>query len=231
MTLPDEIRSLRDRALNELNTAHDYYVNTQAAWIIVQKYIGQGNTFTIKNRITSTITGQDNLATMARGYVTEQLAEATFQQFVAIFENFFFDLLRLWLVAHPRNLIGKKVDFKAILEAPDIDSITRMVVDKELNEVLYERPAGWFAYLEDKVKLGCPSVDEIERIAEAKASRDALVHNRGVAGKTYESKAGKLARYAEGQTIDIPEAYHRGVWELIRKVVSEVSDAAIAKAT
>ena len=67
------------------------------------------------------------------------------------------------------------------------------------------------------------------KIAEAKASRDVLVHNRGVASKTYESKAGKLARYKDGQRIDIPEYYHRQTWELLRKVVMDISNAAIAK--
>lgn len=56
--------------------------------------------------------------------MAEQLAEATFQQFIAIFENYFFDLLRLWLMAYPQSLVGKKVDFKAILDAPDKDAIT-----------------------------------------------------------------------------------------------------------
>ena len=51
--------------------------------------------------------------------MSEQLAEATFQQFISTFENFFFDLLRLWLMAYPRNLIGKKVDFKDVLDEPD----------------------------------------------------------------------------------------------------------------
>jgi hypothetical protein len=126
-------------------------------------------------------------------------------------------------------LIGKKVDFKVVLDAPDKDAITSYVVGRELNEILYERPLGWFAYLEDKAKLGCPTADEIDRIAEAKASRDVLVHSRGVASKTYESKAGKLARYKDGQRIDIPEHYHRATWELIRKVVSDISNAAIGK--
>jgi hypothetical protein len=121
------------------------------------------------------------------------------------------------------------VDFKAILEAPDKDAIILLAVNKELNEVLYERPASWFAYLEDKVKLGCPTADEIDRIAEAKASRDALVHNRGIAGKTYESKAGRFARYKDGERIDISEPYHRQIWELIRKVVADISNTAIAK--
>ncbi len=94
----------------------------------------------------------------------------------------------------PKSLMGRKVDFRTVLEAPDKDAITSFVVGKELNEILYERPAGWFAYLEDKAKLGCPSREEIDRLAEAKASRDALVRNRGVASSVYVSKAGGLAR-------------------------------------
>lgn len=96
--------------------------------------------------------------------------------------------------------------------------------------MLYERPKSWFDYLEDKVKLGCPTPDEIDRIAEAKASRDVLVHNCGIASKTYLSKAGTLARYKEGQRIDVPEHYHRETWKLIRKVTMDLSNAAIGKA-
>ena len=48
------------------------------------------------------------------------------------------------------------VDFKTILELPDKDAITGLGVRKELNEVLYDPPKAWFAYLEDKAKLGCP---------------------------------------------------------------------------
>jgi hypothetical protein len=121
------------------------------------------------------------------------------------------------------------VDFRTILDAPDKDSITLLVVNKELNEVLYERPAAWFAYLEDKAKLGCPTPDEIDRLAEAKASRDILVHNRGAVSKVYEAKAGTLARFKDGDKLDIPEAYHRQTWELIRKLVADISDAAAAK--
>jgi phosphate transport system substrate-binding protein len=75
------------------------------------------------------------------------------------------------------------------------------------------------------VKLGCPTEDEIDRISEAKASRDVLVHNRGIASKMYISKSGKLARFSEGQRIDVPEHYHRATWELIRKLVTDISNA------
>lgn len=229
MALAANIQALRDRVLTDLNTAHDYYTDTKIAWDIVRQVIAAGHTFSIRNMTTGTVTTQADLAGKARGYVAEQLAAATFQQFISIFENFFLDLLRLWLMAYPQSLSLKKVDFQMVLDAPDKDAITLLVVNKELNEILYDRPTGWFKYLEDKAKLDCPTPDEIDRIAEAKASRDVLVHNRGVAGKTYESKGGKLARYKDGQRIDIPEQYHRDTWELIRKVITDISNAAIAK--
>jgi len=230
MALADEIKSLRDRVLSELNAAHDYYTDTRIAWDIVRRAIADGRTFSIRNMTTGTVTTQVELAGKSRGYVAEQLAEATFQQFISIFENYFFELVRLWLTAYPKSLSGKKVDFEDVLDAPDKDAITAHVVSKELNEILYKRPSGWFDYLEDKAKLGCPTSNEIARVAEAKASRDVLVHNRGVASKTYESKAGNLARCKDGQRIDIPEHYHRETWQLLRKVVTDISNAAIAKA-
>lgn len=230
MALADDIRALRDRALADLNAAHDYYTDTKVAWDLVRRAVAHGETFSIRNVTTGSVTTQADLAGRSRGYVAEQLTGATFQQFVSIFENYFFDLVRLWLTAFPKNLSGRKVDFEDVLDAPDKDAITAQVVSRELNEILYKRPTSWFDYLEDKAKLGRPAPDEIARIAEAKATRDVLVHNRGIASKTYESKAGTLARYVAGQRIDIPEHYHRQTWELLRKVVTDISNAAIAKA-
>jgi hypothetical protein len=229
MAVASDIQALRDRVLADLAAAHDYYADTKIGWDIVRRFIAADNTFAIQNKTTGTVTTQADLAGKSRGYVAEQLTEATFQQFISIFENFFFDILRLWLVAYPQSLGGKKLDFQAVLDSPDKDAITLLVVTKEVNDILYDRPAGWFKYLDDKARLGCPTPDEIDKIAEAKASRDVLAHNRGVASKTYESKAGKFARYKDGQRIDIPEDYHRQTWELLRKVVTDISNAAIAK--
>lgn len=231
MALSDEIRALRYRVLADLNSAHDYYHDTKLAWRIVRKAIAAGNNFTIRNLTTGTVTTQARLKIKARGYVVEQLTDATFQQFVGIFENFCVEFLRLWLTAYPQSLGKKMVEFRSILELPDKDAVTQLVVRKEINEILYARPGEWFSYLEEKAKLGCPSAGEVERIAETKASRDVLVHNRRLVNTTYESKAGRLARFKVGDEIDIPEHYHRETWGLIRKVVSDVSDAAIAKVT
>ncbi|HEX4792371.1 MAG TPA: hypothetical protein VH370_01180 [Humisphaera sp.] len=229
MALAADIQALRDRAIADLHSAHDYYTDTKIAWDIVRRFAVAGDTFSVQNDTTGTVTTQADLAGKSRGYVAEQLAEATFQQFISIFENFFFDILRLWLMSYPHSLGGKQLIFKDILDAPDKDAMTLLVVNKELIGLSYERPVDWFRYLNDKAKLACPTPTEIDQIAEAKASRDVLVHNRGVASKTYGAKTGNLARYKDGQRIDIPEQYHRQTWELLRKVVTDISNAAIAK--
>ncbi len=230
MTLTDDLRRLRDRSLADLNAAHDYYTDTTIAWTIVDSAIASGQRVVIHNLTTGTVTTEADLARKARGYVAGQLAEATFQQFVSIFETYLIDLIRLWLTAHPESLGGRKVDFKTVLEAADKDAITAAVVGRELNELAYEKPAGWFAYLDQRAALGCPSADQVERIAEAKATRDVLVHNRGMANRTYLVKAGPRARCAEGDRIEVSERYHRQAWELFRNVVADTSAAAVAKA-
>lgn len=102
--------------------------------------------------------------------------------------------------------------------------------DKEADRVLRLGPADWFVSLDKLVKLGCPTLSEVNQFIEARASRDVLVHNGGVVGKVYTAKAGLLARFSLGQRIQIGETYHRATWELLRKVVADISNAAATKA-
>ncbi len=104
-----------------------------------------------------------------------------------------------------------------------------MVIGRELNELAYKKPTEWFTYLEQIAKLGCPTSAEIEQIAEAKASRDLLVHNQGGVNQVYLDKAGRLARFQLNQRIDIPDHYHRATWELLCEVVADIADSAAAK--
>jgi hypothetical protein len=67
-------------------------------------------------------------------------------------------------------------------------------------------------------------------MAEIKASRDILVHNNGVVNATYVGKAGRLARYQDGEKLEIPKQYHRESWEIIKKLVQDISAAAVTKA-
>jgi hypothetical protein len=161
------------------------------------------------------------------------LAESVFQHFVSLFEDFVFELLRLWLTAFPAGIPNKDkkpIDLALVIDAADKDAILGFVIDRELNALRYERPTAWFKYLNDRVKLGCPNDEQIERLAEIKASRDLLIHNRGIVNETYIQKADARVRYKLGQRLEIPEPYLRETWLMMGAMVGEMSEAATGKA-
>lgn len=229
MPLADEIAKHRDVILADLDAVHDYYANTKAAWRIVQRYIERGGKVRIHNMPTGHITTEKELPGKAQFYITEYLVASTFQQFASLFEDFVFGVMRQWLLAYPQSLARKQLPFSVILEAADLKAVKLEAVNRELNELNYKKVREWFAYLEGMAKLKCPTDDEIDRLTEIKATRDVYVHNRGVASSIYEEKSGAKKRCKAGERLEIPEHYHRESWELIRKVVTDLSAAAIAK--
>ncbi len=230
MGLSADIRELADQTILALDVAHDYYTLTKRAWGLIRQVATEGRNFTFVSLQTGTRVDQRTILERSRRYVAENLASATFQSFVSIFEDFFFDLLRLWLVAYPESLSKKQLEFGIVVTAPDLATVILAVVDRELNEVKYGRVGDWFAYLERLAKLGVPTAQEIDRIAEIKATRDILVHNKGVVNSTYLSKAGKHARFEVGQKLEIAPTYHLSSWGSIKKLVADISTAMIEKA-
>ena len=230
MGLAADIDNLRDTIIKDLTEVHDYYTNTKQAWRVVQRLITRGTHIRFENRATGTITDETRLPAISHHYVTRYLVSATFQEFVSLFEDFLFGLMRSWLLAFPQRLSDKQVSGSVVFAAADLDSVKVALVEAKLNEIRYQKVRDWFAELEKMVKVGCPTVDQIDRLAEIKASRDVLVHNRGVANRIYEEKAGKQKRFVAGQKLEIPEAYHRESWQLIWTVVQDLSAAAVSKA-
>jgi hypothetical protein len=229
MSLADDIEALANRTLSSLDAGHDYYTYTKRVWRVFQDVVESGRKFGFRNPTTGTQVDEQALLTRAAHYTTEYLASSTFQHFVSLFEDFLFELMRYWLAAYPASLSKKQVEMESVLNCADKTAIILTVVDRELNELKYGRLADWFVYLERLAKLNCPTSDEIQRLAEIKASRDILVHNNGFANATYVAKAGNYARKREGEKLEIPEQYHLASWEAIRKAVTDASAAAVAK--
>jgi hypothetical protein len=229
MAMADEIRDLATRSLTALNAGHDYYAHTKTVWRLMQQAVKAGRTFVVRNMATGTVVNEEALLGLAQQYITEYQASFSFQHFVSLLEDWLFDLLRLWLLGYPNSLAKRAIEFSVVLDAADKAAITLAVVDKELNELKYRKVAEWFAYLEKLVRLGVPNADQIEHLAEIKASRDILAHNQGVANKVYVAKAGVRARYPLGAQLEIPEHYLRESWETIRQVIRDVSAAAEMK--
>lgn len=112
MALAEKIAVLRERALAELVEAHDYYSHTKLAWETLIGVVAAGRTLSVRNLATGTLSTESDLVDKSRGYIAKQLAEATFQQFLSLFENFLFDLLRLWLLEYPRSLIKRQIQLR-----------------------------------------------------------------------------------------------------------------------
>jgi hypothetical protein len=229
MALLDNVQQLRDETLSALNASHNYYVHTQIAWRLFQQMVRQGHRFTIRNQATGDTVDEAELSQLAQPYVTSYLASATFQHFVSLFEQFVFRLARLWLIEYPGSLSGKELKLRLVLESSNKDEIVAAVVEREVHGLAYQRVVDWFSYLEKLANFGCPNQDEIERLAEIKASRDVLVHNNGVANSVYVEKSMGRARFGEGERLELPEHYHRDSWQLIKDVVTAISEAAINK--
>jgi hypothetical protein len=231
MALRDEIEALRDRTLSALNNAHDYFTYPKRAWRILHAAVHrEGRKFTLRNLSTKSTVDEKDLVARARGYVANELASATLQQFVSIFESFLLDVLRLWLLAHPASLSSRQLTGKDILSLPDKAAIVDAIVEKELKDVFYDRPANWFEYLNSLSRTFAPAPADAEQFAEVKATRDVLVHGQGVANAYYVDKAGKAARARLGQPLDVPDAYHQASWELICRIVRHTGDGMAAKA-
>ena len=158
------------------------------------------------------------------------LISASFQQQIALFEYFVFDAVRLVLCDEPKRLpANKKVDLAVITSATTREQIIQDLVERELNELRYKGVGDWFAYLEQYVNGVAPSAEVTSQIAEAKATRDLLVHNRGVINEVYLRKAGQLARGKIGEVVPMPPEYRAQNWRLLVQVVATVSTLLIDK--
>jgi hypothetical protein len=115
------------------------------------------------------------------------------------------------------------------ISAQPVSHVTLNVAGSAI-QLRYKGVVDWFAYLESLTKLGCPTNEEVEKLAEIKASRDILVHSNGVANATYVRKAGSRARCRDGERLEVPEDYHRDSWQTIKRVIRDISDAATRKA-
>jgi len=97
---------------------------------------------------------------------------------------------------------ANQLKFRTVLDLPDRDAIVATVVQKEVHELAYQRVSDSFGYLDKLAKLGFPTRDEIERLAEVKSSRDVLVHNNGIAKSIYADKSmdGTICRRRQAGT-------------------------------
>ena len=95
MALANDIRDVAARCHATLDTSHDYFVHTKGIWEFFEKAVDAGQLVIVTNDAASSVVDQHGLVTRSHAYMANYLTTATFQHFVAVFEDFLFDLLRL----------------------------------------------------------------------------------------------------------------------------------------
>ncbi len=229
MPLAEDIRDLADLIQGDLRAARDFYEHSKDSWRVVQKFAHAGADVEIQNLQTGAILSASDLDNLAPTYVRVHLARSVFKDSASLLEDWILGLIRLWLLAYPKGIPNKEkkpVPLADILEAADKDAILRDVVSREVLMLAYKRPADWFEYLHDRVDLGCPTADQIKDLAEIKATRDVLIHNRGIVNRAYLDKTGHRARFSDGERLDVPEPYLLASWRLIDDMVRDMAAAA-----
>lgn len=96
------------------------------------------------------------------------------------------------------------------------------IIDRELNELKYKNVSDWFAYSQKLVSSCVTPIDGVWLIAEAKATRDLIVHNGGVVNEIYKRKAGTFARSNIGKSINITGDYIFRCWQLFSRVLISI---------
>jgi len=229
MPVQDDLRRIADRAHWELDSVHDFFEHSKIVWQSFQTFVDQGHKVTGENLATGTRIDQDGLIRLAPQYTRDYLTTFTFRQFVSAFEVFLFNFLHRLLLHNPWQFARSQLEFEVVLKAGDRDEVISGIIAKQLNELKYDTLREWFVAAERAVHLGCPTADEIDTLTEVKATRDVLEHNAGVVNEIYLRKAARKARYAVGDLIEIDDTYHLESWRLIKKVVTDVTNAAVAK--
>jgi hypothetical protein len=222
------LQSLQKRTVLELDRLYDFTTDTVVTYEMFKKYVAQEREVVFMFPARDRYTDQDELASVLDEYATNYLDLLAFRHSVSLFEAFLFDLLRLLVRSHPERLSGKKrVDVSEILSFNSLESLVVHLIDRELNEVRYKRVSEWFDYLQNSIGIECPTQDEIDQIAEIKASRDILEHNSGIVNEIYAEKAGELARFDVGEQLGVPPNYFTNSWCLMRKLVNDIADAVV----
>ena len=247
MSLHDEIRSPSAQVIDRLDASREFYVHTRQAWRLVQQLARKGRPVGIVDLTTKRALPAEDLERRAQRYATVRLAESVFRDLSGLMEDWFIGLISAWLTEYPEDLDldfdpatgrrrGRKeeevqIPLSRLLYLGDRAAVLGGLIEKITRDLTYERPDKWFRYIDRRVSLGCPDAAQRDKLAEMKAARDCLEHNRGVVNRDYINKAGRAARYAEGDRVQIDEPYLLECFELLRGVIEAMTVAAVRTAS
>jgi hypothetical protein len=158
----------------------------------------------------------------------ENLLVATVSQF----EAFLTDVLSMILRAYPGKLsvvpsdeqVGvsreqahKSVPLDTILKSGSYEGLLDSIIEARCQALLFARPRKYIEYISSIASFDADD-EAFQKFMEIKASRDVVIHNRGIANPIYVSKSEGRARAESGEKLEINAAYFDDVVTVIKRM-------------
>lgn len=238
--LVETLKEHRSHILKEFSAAMDFKAFTSLAYIFASEYAKLRPPHdTVGLRYADLVNPGDLpnksilVSSLPKHFMEAQdkyLFSLIHQHQVSLFEHLYFDLLRLILKDQPQRLSGnKQIDYATILNASTKEEIISELINRDLNNLKYKSIKDWFNYLKDLVSIPDVSEEDKQKIVEAKARRDLLVHHAGIVDQTYLKKVESATHLILGQQIDITSEYTTETWQVFLRVLVEIIDSIINK--
>jgi hypothetical protein len=148
---------------------------------------------------------------------------------VSAIEDALSNILRTVLQRFPERLnataggekVDKTVKLSMILESPDLEELRRRLVERRVLQILYESPHD---YQEIFRTITGFKISEAVRstYVEIKATRDVVIHNKGIINNTYLEKVGASARGKLGDEITLTSTYFADSITNLKKLLAAI---------
>lgn len=236
-----ELRRPRTRAIRALNDVHVTRHLTFTALAKLTKRLHSSEPEEINFSIPS-VSGETIVVTRDKSAILK-LVEQT-QRFglyaqsliaaIAITEGYFFQIASMTLRWHPEKLKAggtgaeDSISLDDLLASTGIEDLLSKLANKRLMSIFYQSPEKYFQQLE---KLLSVELEEKlkDKYIEAKATRDILVHNEGIANDLYLKRAKKNARAARGEVIPLDKKYFEQTVRCMKSLVRSIYSQTLKK--
>lgn len=226
-----ELRNVHQRGLNDLYIWSSFACAALESAKADEQFLNQKR-FKVPSKTMNKEVGRsaEDLKQIASRAVDREIFYAVFVYAVAQVEAFLNDVLTLLLRSDKRRLKTrihginhtKSIDVDELIDAANQDQLIDHLIKKELGQVFYAAPKFQFEYFQ---KVTGIELDEVllRQWFEAKATRDIIVHNSGIANDTYLKKAGDLQRAGDGEQVPVNSQYFADTLKAMKSLVGKIS--------
>lgn len=135
-------------------------------------------------------------------------------QLSMIMETMFGDLIRQLVMEFPEKIGSKRhIVMKDVLQASSLEDIYLKATDTLLNELSYKSPRDFATEAQSILSTNLLECSAYHSYIEMKATRDVLIHNKGIANEAYITKAGSHARTKVGLQLPVTQIYFLECYE------------------